>query len=175
MMIERKPVVKKDSERGQSLVELAVSFMLIMFILAGAVDIGRAYFAVISMRDAVQEGVIYASAHPDDISTIEDRVRFSSTGPLDFTTFPSTDIDVSWCIECDPPSGANYSEGTIGTLADGPCAGFYVVGGTTHSNWVEVQLEYQFPFATPMISALFPTGLRLVVDDQHTILAPECP
>lgn len=169
-MIERKHLRKKDSERGQSLIELAVSFTLIMFILSGAVDIGRAYFAVISMRDAVQEGVIFGSANPDDITAIEDRVKFSSTGPLDFTTFPSSDIIVTWNI-----NGTSYTEGTIGSLAGGPCAGFYVTGGSTHSNWVDVRLEYQFPFATPVISALFPTGLRLAVHDQHTILAPECP
>ncbi len=170
MKTKRKQMMMKDLERGQSLVELAVSFMLIMFILAGVVDIGRAYFFMISMRDAVQEGVIYASAYPDDIASIEERVRYSSTGPLNFTVFPSSDIDVSWNIDGNP-----YSEGTIGTLSGGPCAGFYVSGGTTYSNWVEVQLEYQFPFTTPMISALFPSGLRLVVDDQHTILAPACP
>lgn len=167
-MIAEKRYPKMDrKESGQSLVELAVSFSLIMFILAGAVDLGRAYFSVISMRDAVQEGAIYASAYPGDITGIENRVKFSSTGPLDFTEFPDSDIDISWNI-----NGTNYSES--GPPAE-PCAGFFVDGGVTYSNWIEVQLEYQFPFATPIISGLFPTGLRLVVDDQHTILSPECP
>ncbi len=164
---DRKLNAFNKQERGQSLVELAVSFMLIMFVLCGAVDIGRAYFAMISMRDAVQEGVIFASANPDDVDNIENRVRYSSTGPLDFTTFPSADIDISWNI-----GGTDYSESSP---PPDPCAGFYQNGGQTDSNWVEVQLEYQFPFATPVISALFPSGLRMVVDDQHTILAPECP
>jgi hypothetical protein len=163
----RKHLARKESERGQSLVELAVSLMLIIFVLAGAVDMGRAYFSVISMRDAVQEGVIFASANPKDISTIEDRVRYSSTGPLDFTTFPSSDIIVSWNI-----GGTEYTEASPPSE---PCAGFYDNAGTTESNWIDVRLEYQFPFATPVISALFPSGLRLAVHDRHTILAPECP
>jgi hypothetical protein len=167
MNMEQRKIHFNEQERGQSLVELAVSFMLIMFILAGAVDMGRAFFSVISMRDAVQEGVIYASAHPADVAKIEDRVKFSSTGPLDFTAFPGSSIVVTWNID-----GTEYSEASPPT---DPCAGFYESGGDTYSNWVRVQLQYQFPFATPVISGLFPSGLRLAVDDQHTILAPECP
>lgn len=146
------------SEQGQSLVELAVSFMLIVFILAGAVDLGRAYFAVIALRDAAQEGVIYASLHPEDEDGVEDRVQTSSDAPINMALIPDTDIDLSW-------SDLNHK-----------CAGFYDNGGNLESYAVKVSVEYDFQFTMPMIQNIFPGGiLRLVIDDTHTILAPECP
>lgn len=156
--IEQKEFGPDRSERGQSLVELAVSFMLVMLVLAGAVDFGRAYFAVIALRDAAQEGVIYASLNPDDEPGIENRVQQSSDAPIDMALIPPTDIDVSWS---DPTH---------------KCAGFYDNGGTLESYSVTVSVEYDFQFTMPMIQNIFPGGiLRLVIDDTHTILAPECP
>ena len=159
---------KHRSEKGQSLVELAVSFMLIMFILAGAVDFGRAYFALIALRDAAQEGVIYGSIHPTDVVDIERRVKQSSSNPIDFSSFPSSDIAVTWSID-----GTLYTEGAAPA---NPCAGFYDAGGKIESNSVDVRVSYDFEFTMPMISALFPGGtLELSAHDQHTILAPQCP
>jgi hypothetical protein len=160
--MEKDPTKSKkridQRERGQSLVELAVSFMLVMFVLAGAVDFGRAYFDVIALRDAAQEGVIYASLNPDAETEIEDRVKQSSSAPIDMSTFSADDIDVSWS---DPTH---------------KCAGFYDNGGTLESYAVTVSVEYDFVFTMPMIQNLFPGGvLHLVIDDTHTILAPECP
>ena len=145
-------------ERGQSLVELAVSFMLVMFVLAGAVDLGRAFFTVIALRDAAQEGVIYASLNPHAETEIEDRVRQASDAPIDMETIPRIDIDLSWS---DPTH---------------KCAGFYDNGGKLESYSVTVSVEYDFEFTMPMIQNIFPGGLlRLVIRDTHTILAPECP
>jgi Flp pilus assembly protein TadG len=146
------------SERGQSLVELAVSFMLVMFVLAGAVDFGRAYFAVIALRDAAQEGVIYASLNPDAETDIEDRIMESSSAPIDMSNIPRSDINLSWS---DPAH---------------KCAGFYDNGGTLESYSVTVAVEYDFQLSMPMIQNIFPGGiLHLVIDDTHTILAPQCP
>lgn len=153
-----KRVQSERSERGQSLVELAVSFMLVMLVLAGAVDFGRAYFDLIALRDAAQEGVLYASLNPDAEAEIEDRVQQSSTSPIDMSTIPDTDIDLSWS---DPAH---------------KCAGFYDNGGTLESYAVTVSVEYDFQFTMPMIQNIFPGGiLRFVVDDTQTILAPACP
>lgn len=159
----------KKSEQAQSLVELAVSFMLIMFILAGAVDFGRAYFALIALRDAAQEGVIYASINPEpgDVDEIEERVKESSSNPIDFSQFTDADIDISWEI-----GGTVYTEAAPPA---NPCAGFDT-SGTYDSNSITVTVKYDFPFTMPMISNIFPGGtLQLSVDDQHTILRPQCP
>lgn len=148
---------RKKSEQGQSMVELAISFMVIILVLAGAVDFGRAFFAIIALRDAAQEGALYASINPDDETGIESRVQTMSSSPIDMSAIPATDIDVSWS---DPSH---------------KCAGFYDNAGIEESYAVSVSVEYDFNFTMPMIQEIFPGGiLRLVIDDTHTILAPAC-
>ena len=63
----------KKSQRGQSLVELAISLMVILMLLMGAIDFGIALFAYVSMRDAAQEGAVYGSIEPDDADGIVTR------------------------------------------------------------------------------------------------------
>ena len=52
------------SERGQSLVELAISIVILIYLLAGAVEFGLAFFQFVQLRDAAQEGALYGSMNP---------------------------------------------------------------------------------------------------------------
>jgi Flp pilus assembly protein TadG len=54
------------NEKGQSLVELAMSLMFLLILVAGVVDLGRAFFTYIALRDAAQEGAAYASVGRTD-------------------------------------------------------------------------------------------------------------
>lgn len=70
------------NERGQSLVEFAVSFVFIMFLLAGVVEFGIAFFQFVQLRDAAQEGALYGSVCDCSLEEIEERVRASSDKPI---------------------------------------------------------------------------------------------
>jgi Flp pilus assembly protein TadG len=72
------------SERGQSLVEFAISLVVILFLLAGAAELGFALFQYIQLRDAAQEGAVYGSICPDP-EKIENRVRNHSSSPVDLS------------------------------------------------------------------------------------------
>lgn len=52
-------------ERGQSLVEMAIGFVLLLIVLSGLVDLGRAYFVYIGLEDAAGEGALYLALNPD--------------------------------------------------------------------------------------------------------------
>ncbi len=70
--------------RGQSLVEMALFLMIILFILGGAVDFGIGYLSYVAIRDAAQEGAIYGAIKPTDTSGIVTRVtNSSSAAPVD--------------------------------------------------------------------------------------------
>lgn len=73
-------------ERGQSLVELALSILILIYLLAGAVEFGIAFFQFVQLRDAVQEGALYGSMHPTDNAGIIARVQGASDSPIDLTT-----------------------------------------------------------------------------------------
>jgi Flp pilus assembly protein TadG len=55
---------QNNSEKGQSMVELAVAVVVLLILVAGVVDLGRVAFHYIAMRDAAQEAASYASISP---------------------------------------------------------------------------------------------------------------
>jgi len=67
-------LIIKRSEKGQGLVELAVSLIIILVVLAGMVDVSRTIITKMSMQDAAEEGIVYASVFPKDCTQIQYRV-----------------------------------------------------------------------------------------------------
>jgi Flp pilus assembly protein TadG len=74
------------SERGQSLVELGVSLLILLYLLSGAAEFGVLFFQFVQLRDAAQEGALYGSMNPTDTTGITARVQAASSSPLDLTT-----------------------------------------------------------------------------------------
>ena len=67
----------KSKEIGQSMVELAITITFLMILLAGTIDLGRAFFTWMGMRDAAQEGASYASINPNDGAGIVARMKYN--------------------------------------------------------------------------------------------------
>jgi hypothetical protein len=65
-------------EKGQSLTELAISMAVILLLLSGLVDLGRAFFTYMALRESVQEGALYGSINPTLTQEIKNHVRNSS-------------------------------------------------------------------------------------------------
>lgn len=80
--------------RGQSLVELAVGAVVLLILLGAVVDAGRMFFTFIALRDAAQEGTTFASYNPTDTAGIQQRVRASSTRPIDLTDASAVTVSV---------------------------------------------------------------------------------
>jgi len=68
------------NEQGQSMVELAVSIVVLLVLLAGVVDLGRLAFYYITLRDAAQEAASYASVFPNNNQQIFARATDGITG-----------------------------------------------------------------------------------------------
>lgn len=65
---------QKRGESGQGMVELAISLIVILVILAGIVDISRTITTKMELQDAAEEGVVYAMAYPHNCVQIQHRV-----------------------------------------------------------------------------------------------------
>lgn len=74
-----------DDEKGQSLVEFAVSLVVILILLSGAVELGIGMFQFIQLRDAAQEGALFGSIC-QDYAKIEARARSASNSPIDLSS-----------------------------------------------------------------------------------------
>ena len=111
------------SEHGQSLIEFAFGLVVLLVLLAGAVDGGRALFTYLSLRDAAQEGALYGSIEPD--GEIEDRVLAAS----DLVSNLEGDLDI------DIDTGAG-------------CAGALIKVTVTYPNF-----PLTMPFIGPLIGS----------------------
>lgn len=148
------PVTHQREERGQSLVELALSLTVILLLLAGAVDFSIAYFSFAAMQDAAQEGALYGSTQPDDVDGIKERVREASTDPVDLSNQDLVDVTV--------------------TLSGDSCSGKTCA---CEGNEVRVDVAYDYPISMPFIGAIIGSQeIKLNASVTDTILQPiDCP
>jgi Flp pilus assembly protein TadG len=65
---------RPSRSRGQSIVELGLALPLLLLLVLGTVDIGRAFFDYIQMRDGAFEGVRYGARIPSDTTGIQTAV-----------------------------------------------------------------------------------------------------
>ena len=135
-------------ERGQSLVEFAISLTVIMMLLAGAVEFGIALFQFVQLRDAAQEGALYGSIHPGDDTNIVARVQSASHSPIDLQNDPDVTIVISY------PDGAPNCEG----------------------KGIQVDVSYPHRIGMPFIGPIIGSNIiPLTGSVTDTILLPVCP
>ena len=147
------------SERGQSLVELGISMLILLYLLSGAAEFGVLFFQFVQLRDAAQEGALYGSMFPPSSGTdiakeqaIAERARYSSPtrSPIDLVNDTAVTVDVN--------------------VPDGQ----YCEGGS-----IEVTVSYPHKIFMPFIATLIGRSsnpyipLNATVTD--TILSPVCP
>jgi len=146
--MNKKRTYPQTTERGQSLVEFAISLTVIMMLLAGAVEFGIALFQFVQLRDAAQEGALYGSIHPGDDTNIEARIRSASLSPINLQNDPDVTIVITY------PDGAPNCEG----------------------KGIQVEVSYPHRIGMPFIGPIIGSNtIPLTGRVTDTILRPVCP
>ena len=114
---------RRRPSRGQSLVEFALVAPLLLLFLAMVLDLGRIYYANISLLNAAREGAFQASKTPEsfvsgadcdaDTNLIVCRVQLESAGSM--VEIASADIDV----DCSKPGCPLESDSTVTVSVEG--------------------------------------------------------
>jgi hypothetical protein len=140
----------RTAQKGQSLVELAVSMIIILLLLLGAVEFGMALFQYVTIRDAAQEGALYGSINPEDETGIIERTIAAAS---DMVALSPGDVDVSWSND------AKKCEG--------------LTGGAPHS--ITVTITYNHAIIFPLIGPIIgDDDITLTGSVTDTILSPAC-
>ena len=138
---------RRDSERGQTLVEFGLIIPIVLLIMVGLFDLGRIVFINNSLSDGARNGARSASTRPRDTdycARVDDAVRSAVRGqPLTpytvtFTTLDGAGVPLSTYVVC--VDGAN-GPGLAAMVADeqaGPGDRVTVDIGTD----VELALEF---------------------------------
>ena len=76
----------RRTERGAAVIEMAIALPILVLLVLGIIDLGRLLYTQITLHEAVQEGTLYASTHPDDPMSSRNRVIESVDNPsIDLT------------------------------------------------------------------------------------------
>lgn len=152
---EQKPQSKtKRREVGQSLVEFALSALLLTLIFSGMIDLGRVYFAYVALEDSAGEAALFLSLYPNCVNATDCANPNNAEWRAENAVQGNT---IDWQV------GTNI---TINVTAPANAS----VGDT-----VEVEMTYDFPVVTPMIYAILgltgdPT-LELSVTAQQIVVS----
>lgn len=125
--------------------EMAFVAIFLFFLVAGVVDLGRAYITRIAVHDAAQEGAMFGSYRPSDAAEIRARVISTTTNP---------DLnDASIEISC--PDGSP-------------------VGAPIGGKKIAVRVTYRLNLVTPIVGAMFGGGIDLTREHVGTVFSGEC-
>lgn len=127
---------RKHRSRGQSLVEFALILPIMMVLLAAVLDLGRVFYATISLNNAAREGAFQAAQTPDS---------FQSGQPCNTAT------NLIVCrVQLE-------SKGSAVTVADDAITRTCSVSGCPQQagSTVTVGVTGQFQLLTPLLSVIF--------------------
>ncbi|MBM3181966.1 MAG: pilus assembly protein [Chloroflexi bacterium] len=140
----------KEEPRGQSLVELAISLMIMLLLLLGAVEFSLALFQYVTIRDAAQEGAIYGSINPTDESGIQYRAVATASDVLPQLTINDVDVTI-------------HGDDCEGTTSGSP-------------NSLTVTITFAHPITFPIVGPMIGSNtINLTASVTNTILQPTCP
>jgi hypothetical protein len=156
---------KRGKEFGQSLVEFAVSGIIILLLLVAVADFGRAFFTYLSMRDAAQEGALYGAICPRHVAGIEARVR--STGNLPANLADVNDVTVQCDYRHDADGDGNFETGEIWLCDDPNIPSTIPLPGYG----INILVEYpSFVITTPLLGSIIGNTISLRAEVTDTIL-----
>lgn len=144
------------SEKGQSLVELAIGFLFLLIVLGAVFDLGSMFYTYVNLRDTSEEGVIYGSYNPTDTTGIISRIHDSAKWPIDASHI--TDINVYCC----PKS-------TTGVCTSGACV--TNTNTSCQGQKITVSVRYDYELIMPVIGGFLGwNDIPLNASSTNTIL-----
>lgn len=160
--MNKRTLVGVKSERGQSFMELAISLLFLLILLAAVIDLGWAFYTMVALRDTAQEAASYGAMCPDNLTRVRQRLIESATAPISMADLNNGDIEI--CI--------------VGTDPSTQPELFACVAGATpaiRGNNVRVAVRIQHEILTPFVGSFIGTqNYPLTVTVSNTILVDKC-
>lgn len=152
---------------GQAILEFVLFATLLLLLIAGIVDVGRALFVYITLSDAAQEGAAYAAVAPTDLSGICQRVLANTQQVAGVSRAL---LEQHNTLACNSP---------VTSVACGATSGEQLVirvcheGALTPGESLRVEVAASFTLVFPFGNVLFPENqVTLTAWAVQTVLTP---
>ncbi len=133
-------------QSGQNLLEGAISFVILLLLVAGLVDLARAFFAKVALDGIASEGANWAAAYPGCIPTASDATDAPQIPP----ECRGTNSIIGRAINANP----DFDRSRIASMTIDPVA-------VQKSQEFTLTITYRLPVVTPVIQVLFGDSLQL--------------
>jgi hypothetical protein len=156
---------KLNREGGQSLVEFAVSGIIILLLLVAIADFGRAFFTYLSMRDAAQEGAAFGSICPRHYPQILGRIRNTGNLPVSLEDPTQVFIDCHYWVDYDGDGIADVDTEIW------PCDIDPNLHTLNPGDGIRIRVRYpSFVITTPLLGSIIGNQISLQAEVTDTIL-----
>jgi len=189
---------RRARQRGQSLVEFAISSIVLLLLMMGLLDLSRAFYYAVNLQGAAREGARHGSwfdtasrsnTYLKD-SAVMDAVNSALAGAgFDGTNLPlATQIKPAGCLSPTdgnafnnkPYNAANYPGATqrvnVYVCYTYPGGGLQLgtlAAHPTDNSWrlgdINVSMLMNFGLITPFIQSIFGAGIPLAYNEHFTI------
>jgi hypothetical protein len=119
-------------ESGQSLVEFSLMVVALTTLLVGLLDLGRAYFTYLALKDAASEGAYFGSVFPQCASAADDDCAAPN--------------NIEYRVRNTAPGGGLVNWGTVDIEVEAP--------DTTPGQTLTVTVAYEYDIITPFVGAI---------------------
>ena len=150
------PKWRRHASRGQSLVEFALVIPIMLLLLAGAIDLGRLFYAYVAVENAAKEGALFGARSPlcDDASSAG---CASPNNVVWHVQNEATNIGGQFAttVACRTPGGV-----LVQPIND-------CLDGYTY----QVTVSYPFRLITPILGSVVNQNLTLRAESQTTVIS----
>jgi Flp pilus assembly protein TadG len=143
------------SPAGQSLVEFSLMLVFLTVLLMGVLDLGRAYFTYLALKDAASEGAYFASAFPQ--CTEPAGVTVARAGGASEASGPgcADPNNVVYRVINSSPRGGliDWADRSVAIATILPC-GSTVPCPMVDGEVLTVSVRYRYQMITPFVGAI---------------------
>jgi hypothetical protein len=130
-----------QSQQGQSMIEFALILPLMVLVIAGIFDLGRAFYSSITITNSAREGARYGTLNPKDSAGIKAAaVLEAQNSGISLT---NANVSLSCPPNLMPPTGCNRGQPlrvTISYTYDDMIFRFFFPSGINMQRYVEMQI-----------------------------------
>lgn len=134
--------MRKSDDRGQSLVEVALTVPLLLLVAIGLADFGRGYYYSISITNAAREAAAFAARDSDVTAAEVAQVACDETGLVPYGDPCPAQLAVTYS----PAASADWDESvTVTVTYDVELISRYLVGRVIDTDELQVRATARFP------------------------------
>jgi Flp pilus assembly protein TadG len=163
---------RRQSDRGQSIVEFALVLPILVFLMVGVVDLARIYTTMLSVESAAREAADYGSfgsqkwapapAYTTTETEMQRRACVAASDLTDYAGSLTTCTNPTFTYDLSMDKGASWTNYASTAASGSPCD----VSTREPPCWVRANLTYQFHLLVPLNFEVF--GVRYGIPNSLT-------